>query len=172
MPRDRSDEQRSSTLINNRKAYVWPVVYVLTLKTEWVFRGCSWTKTTAWCRNRVMAPWGVGLCGSVYTCCYRHHEEDWNYDDKKRETSAREVIRRQLRGEGGWCGNDDNDDDDDDDDDDEGAGGSRRGGEDGGEGWLGGIEREGRRRVYFAVRTRHHAVSYCFCGIISVVWIP
>lgn len=45
---------------------------------------------------------------------------------KERETSAREVIRRQLRGEGGWCG--------DDDDDDEGAGGSRRGGEDGGEG--------------------------------------
>ena len=47
---------------------------------------------------------------------------------KERETSARKVIRRQLRGEGGWCG------DDDDDDDDEGAGGSRRGGEDGGEG--------------------------------------
>ena len=45
---------------------------------------------------------------------------------KERETSPREVIRRQLRGEGGWCG--------DDDDDDEGAGGSRRGGEDGGEG--------------------------------------
>ena len=50
---------------------------------------------------------------------------------KERETSARKVIRRQMRGEGGWCGNDD---DDDDDDDDEGAGGSRRGGEDGGEG--------------------------------------
>lgn len=82
---------------------------------------------------------------------------------QKKEKHHR-VIRRQLRGEGGWCG--------DDDDDDEGAGGSRRGGEDGGEGWVGGIEREGRRRVSFAGRTRYHAVSYCFCGIISVVWIP
>lgn len=79
--------ERPSCLVS--KIYVWPVVFVLTLRTGWFYRGCSWTKTTVLCRNWVMAPWGVVLFGSVYTCYYRHHEEDWNYDDKKNEKRQR-----------------------------------------------------------------------------------